>query len=194
MPPTPWLHSVLVDTTWNVLEEIPLYVLHVETHFLSCANLPRYKKLEDLLEKSFSLVKMPSLQPVVMCVMKHLPKVRAVKSALAGEVSEPVIHTACLACPMRVIGGGHLSSWKVLWTCPPASSGHLLCITDFPWMSQVETRLSLESEGGSFLGEVCRDSECLYSPAKIWRSITGASVAVAGLYRFCRQLRPLGLC
>lgn len=35
----------------------------------------RYKKLEDLLEKSFSLVRMPSLQPVVMCVMKHLPKV-----------------------------------------------------------------------------------------------------------------------
>lgn len=39
-------------------------------------RLCRYKKLEDLLEKSFSLVKMPSLQPVVMCVMKHLPKVR----------------------------------------------------------------------------------------------------------------------
>lgn len=36
----------------------------------------RYKKLEDLLEKSFSLVKMPSIQPVVMCVMKHLPKVK----------------------------------------------------------------------------------------------------------------------
>lgn len=42
---------------------------------LSHPRLPRYKKLEDLLEKSFSLVKMPSLQPVVMCVMKHLPKV-----------------------------------------------------------------------------------------------------------------------
>lgn len=59
-----------------------LYVLHVEIHFLLCANLRRYKKLEDLLEKSFSLVKMPSLQPVVMCVMKHLPKVRSVEPAL----------------------------------------------------------------------------------------------------------------
>ncbi|XP_035293351.1 negative elongation factor B isoform X2 [Cricetulus griseus] len=86
--PSPLRERQRRDTTWNVLEEIPLYVLHVETHFLSCANLPRYKKLEDLLEKSFSLVKMPSLQPVVMCVMKHLPKVRAVKSALAGEVPE----------------------------------------------------------------------------------------------------------
>lgn len=56
----------------------------METRFFSCTNLPRYKKLEDLLEKSFSLVKMPSLQPVVMCVMKHLPKVRAVEPALPG--------------------------------------------------------------------------------------------------------------
>lgn len=73
-----------VDTTWNGMclrDSSSLYVLHVETHFLSCANLCRYKKLEDLLEKSFSLVKMPSLQPVVMCVMKHLPKVRTVGPA-----------------------------------------------------------------------------------------------------------------
>ncbi|XP_032904661.1 negative elongation factor B [Amblyraja radiata] len=35
----------------------------------------RYKKLEDLLGKCFPLVKVPSIQPVVMCVMKHLPKV-----------------------------------------------------------------------------------------------------------------------
>uniref|UniRef100_A0A8C5FZC3 Negative elongation factor complex member B n=1 Tax=Gouania willdenowi TaxID=441366 RepID=A0A8C5FZC3_GOUWI len=35
----------------------------------------RYKKLEELLEKSFPLVKMPSIQPVVMRVLKHLPKV-----------------------------------------------------------------------------------------------------------------------
>lgn len=35
----------------------------------------RYSKLEELLEKSFPLVKMPSIQPVVMQVLKHLPKV-----------------------------------------------------------------------------------------------------------------------
>ncbi|XP_029999812.1 negative elongation factor B [Sphaeramia orbicularis] len=35
----------------------------------------RYGKLEELLEKSFPLVKMPSIQPVVMQVLKHLPKV-----------------------------------------------------------------------------------------------------------------------
>lgn len=35
----------------------------------------RYAKLEELLEKSFPLVKMPSIQPVVMTVLKHLPKV-----------------------------------------------------------------------------------------------------------------------
>uniref|UniRef100_A0A8C7J7L7 Negative elongation factor complex member B n=1 Tax=Oncorhynchus kisutch TaxID=8019 RepID=A0A8C7J7L7_ONCKI len=35
----------------------------------------RYGKLKELLEKSFPLVKMPSIQPVVMQVLKHLPKV-----------------------------------------------------------------------------------------------------------------------
>lgn len=60
-------------------------------------------------------------------------------------------------------------------------------------MSQVETHLSLELEGGSFLGEGHRDSECLSSPAKTWRSVTGVFVGVAGLIRFCRQLSPLGL-
>lgn len=56
----------------------------MEIHSFSCTSLSRYKKLEDLLEKSFSLVKMPSLQPVVMCVMKHLPKVRALGLTLLG--------------------------------------------------------------------------------------------------------------
>ena len=55
--------------------------------FLRNVSFPRYKKLEDLLEKSFSLVKMPSLQPVVMCVMKHLPKVTAAWLAPSGEGS-----------------------------------------------------------------------------------------------------------
>uniref|UniRef100_A0A8C9F9H0 Negative elongation factor B n=1 Tax=Pavo cristatus TaxID=9049 RepID=A0A8C9F9H0_PAVCR len=47
----------------------------------------RYKKLEDLLEKSFSLVKMPSIQPVVMCVMKHLPKVKLLLRLTCSVVS-----------------------------------------------------------------------------------------------------------
>lgn len=81
----------------------------METQFLSCANLPRYKKLEDLLEKSFSLVKMPSLQPVVMCVMKHLPKVRAVGVSPPREASEPVIRAAGLVFPQLVEVG--LSAW-----------------------------------------------------------------------------------
>lgn len=60
-------------------------VLPVEIQSFSCTNLSRYKKLEDLLEKSFSLVKMPSLQPVVMCVMKHLPKVRVLGLTLSRD-------------------------------------------------------------------------------------------------------------
>ncbi|XP_038623833.1 negative elongation factor B [Tachyglossus aculeatus] len=53
----------------------------------------RYKKLEDLLEKSFSLVKMPSIQPVVMCVMKHLPKVPEKKLKLV--MADKDLYRAC---------------------------------------------------------------------------------------------------
>lgn len=53
----------------------------------------RYKKLEDLLEKSFSLVRMPSLQPVVMCVMKHLPKVPEKKLKLV--MADKELYRAC---------------------------------------------------------------------------------------------------
>ncbi|KAG8141744.1 putative Cofactor of BRCA1 isoform 1 protein [Naja naja] len=51
----------------------------------------RYKKLEDLLEKSFPLVKMPSIQPVVMCVMKHLPKIWQDNQALFGDEVSPLL-------------------------------------------------------------------------------------------------------
>ena len=58
-------------------------------------SLSRYKKLEDLLEKSFSLVKMPSLQPVVMCVMKHLPKVKTVGPHAQGTLcTSPYLGTS----------------------------------------------------------------------------------------------------
>lgn len=84
----------------------------METRIFSCTNLPRYKKLEDLLEKSFSLVKMPSLQPVVMCVMKHLPKVRAVEPALPGKVREPVLTYYCLASLPHALGWWR-SDWQL---------------------------------------------------------------------------------
>ncbi|CAI5794349.1 negative elongation factor B [Podarcis lilfordi] len=53
----------------------------------------RYKKLEDLLEKSFPLVKAPSIQPVVMCVMKHLPKVPDKKLKLV--MADKDLYKAC---------------------------------------------------------------------------------------------------
>uniref|UniRef100_A0A0E9R0A8 Uncharacterized protein n=1 Tax=Anguilla anguilla TaxID=7936 RepID=A0A0E9R0A8_ANGAN len=43
-------------------------------YVLCFSYLHRYGKLEELLEKSFPLVKMPPIQPVVMQVLKHLPK------------------------------------------------------------------------------------------------------------------------
>jgi len=68
---------------------------------LSFLLLPvfRYKKLEDLLEKSFSLVKMPSIQPVVMCVMKHLPKVKLL-CQLACSVTCLLYGFSWLACQL----------------------------------------------------------------------------------------------
>lgn len=75
----------------------------VPCSFLSPPNLSRYKKLEDLLEKSFSLVKMPSLQPVVMCVMKHLPKVRAVAWCTQGTRAQ------ALTWSRRQLGSGEVS-------------------------------------------------------------------------------------
>ncbi|XP_029468517.1 negative elongation factor B [Rhinatrema bivittatum] len=53
----------------------------------------RYSKLEELLEKSFSLVRMPSIQPVVMCVMKHLPKVPEKKLKLV--MADKELYKAC---------------------------------------------------------------------------------------------------
>lgn len=67
-------------------------------------DLSRYKKLEDLLEKSFSLVKMPSLQPVVMCVMKHLPKV-----STAGQQAQGSLCPAPSPGSGRPLGAGEVS-------------------------------------------------------------------------------------
>lgn len=63
----------------------------------------RYKKLEDLLEKSFPLVKMPSIQPVVMCVMKHLPKVGNAMAAISSLLL--LYFTQCCLCSAQA----HLS-------------------------------------------------------------------------------------
>lgn len=50
----------------------------------------RYGKLEELLEKSFPLVKMPSIQPVVMQVLKHLPKVSSHMKLLLRDIQANV--------------------------------------------------------------------------------------------------------
>lgn len=56
----------------TLIREEPAWMLSCFVLFSSAAY--RYGKLEELLEKSFPLVKMPSIQPVVMQVLKHLPK------------------------------------------------------------------------------------------------------------------------
>uniref|UniRef100_A0A8C4QQZ5 Negative elongation factor complex member B n=1 Tax=Eptatretus burgeri TaxID=7764 RepID=A0A8C4QQZ5_EPTBU len=53
----------------------------------------RDNKLEELLEKSYPLVKMPAIQPVVMHVMKHLPKVP--EKYLKHVTSDPALYGVC---------------------------------------------------------------------------------------------------
>uniref|UniRef100_S4RJZ0 Negative elongation factor complex member B n=1 Tax=Petromyzon marinus TaxID=7757 RepID=S4RJZ0_PETMA len=55
--------------------------------------LSRNTKLEELLEKSFALVRMPSVQPVVMCLLKHIPKVP--ERYLKQVTSDPALYAAC---------------------------------------------------------------------------------------------------
>ncbi|XP_054592711.1 negative elongation factor B isoform X2 [Nothobranchius furzeri] len=61
----------------------------------------RYVKLEELLEKSFPLVKMPSIQPVVMQVLKHLPKVPEKKLKLV--MADKELYKVCAVQVKRQI-------------------------------------------------------------------------------------------
>lgn len=79
---------------------------------LSRASFSRYKKLEDLLEKSFSLVKMPSLQPVVMCVMKHLPKVRVKGHAPRAPACSPAGQSSVRPARCRLLGSPRRLPWR----------------------------------------------------------------------------------
>ena len=40
------------------------------------SNPDKLKTLNDLLERSFPVVKVASLRPVIMCIMKHLPSIK----------------------------------------------------------------------------------------------------------------------
>ncbi|KAE8582259.1 hypothetical protein XENTR_v10020042 [Xenopus tropicalis] len=89
------LHSIpRLEFHQTVLEELREKLLERVTAIAAEGkDGGRYGKLEELLEKCFALVKMPSIQPVVMCVMKHLPKVPEKKLKLV--MADKDLYKAC---------------------------------------------------------------------------------------------------
>ncbi|KAK3591465.1 hypothetical protein CHS0354_033464 [Potamilus streckersoni] len=60
----------------SVLEELSERLIQQIADVANSDDKDRYKKLEGLLEKSFPVIKVASLRPVVMTILKHLPKIK----------------------------------------------------------------------------------------------------------------------
>ncbi|XP_071948538.1 negative elongation factor B-like [Antedon mediterranea] len=59
----------------SIMEELSDKLISRLQELASSDEKDRYKKIEDLLAKSFPLISISSVQPVVMAMMKHLPEV-----------------------------------------------------------------------------------------------------------------------
>lgn len=71
------LHDIKrLDFHSSVLEELRERLVQQISDVASGDNEERYKKLESLLEKSFPVIKVKSLRPVVMAILKHLPQIK----------------------------------------------------------------------------------------------------------------------
>ncbi|XP_013392917.1 negative elongation factor B [Lingula anatina] len=71
------LHGVMrLEFHQSVVEELQERLLKRVAELSSGEDKGKNKQLNELLEKSFPLIKVKSLRPIVMCVMKHLPKIK----------------------------------------------------------------------------------------------------------------------
>lgn len=71
------LHDVKrLEFHTSVLEELRDKLIQKINDVANGEDKDRFKKLESMLEKSFSVIKVSSLRPVVMCILKNLPKIR----------------------------------------------------------------------------------------------------------------------
>ncbi|XP_064616465.1 negative elongation factor B-like [Liolophura sinensis] len=71
------LHGVKrLDFHQSVMEELREKLLQRITDLASKDDPNKLEKLEGLLEKSFPVIKVKALRPVVMCILKHLPKIK----------------------------------------------------------------------------------------------------------------------
>uniref|UniRef100_UPI00358FE5E8 negative elongation factor B-like isoform X2 n=1 Tax=Myxine glutinosa TaxID=7769 RepID=UPI00358FE5E8 len=88
------LHGIpRIDFHQSVFDELREKLLARTAIIAEGKARDKYSKLEELLEKSFPLVKMPAIQPVVMHVMKHLPKVP--EKYLKHVTSDPALYGVC---------------------------------------------------------------------------------------------------
>lgn len=71
------LHGVKrLDFHQSVMEELREKLLQRITDLASKDDPNKLEKLEGLLEKSFPVIKVKALRPVVLCILKHLPKIK----------------------------------------------------------------------------------------------------------------------
>ena len=60
----------------SVMEELRDKLMARVKELAASQDKNKIKTLSDLLSKSFPVIKVKSLQPVVMCIMQHLPKIK----------------------------------------------------------------------------------------------------------------------
>lgn len=65
-----------LDFHTSVVEELREKLLQKISNLANSTDEDRFKKLEALLKKCYPAIKVKTLRPVVMCILKHLPEIK----------------------------------------------------------------------------------------------------------------------
>ncbi|GAB1598257.1 negative elongation factor B-like [Argonauta hians] len=65
-----------LDFHTSVVEELRDKLLQKISNLANSSDEERFKKLEALLQKCYPAIKVKTLRPVVMCILKHLPEIK----------------------------------------------------------------------------------------------------------------------
>ncbi|CAI9716771.1 negative elongation factor B [Octopus vulgaris] len=65
-----------LDFHTSVVEELREKLVQKISNLANSADEDRFKKLEALLQKCYPAIKVKTLRPVVMCILKHLPEIK----------------------------------------------------------------------------------------------------------------------
>ena len=70
------LHGVMrLEFHQSVMEELRERLLQRIREIASGSDKNKYKLLNELLAKSFAVIRVKELRPVIMCLLQHLPKI-----------------------------------------------------------------------------------------------------------------------